>query len=356
MEKIIFIDVPSADRAMMNVLGERVLVRTVKVLLSAGAEKIFLTGAGALDVLAHLPKQVSLAKAPHQNGLNLSANFHYDPSLLRDLMKSPPLSMDELLARTPANLWHSLDDNNAVKNISNKLFSVIRQNTEGWVAKGINKTISFAITRFLVRTNITPNQITFVNLLIAFLAFFLLMSPSYLGRVLGAFLMAFSSIVDGCDGEVARLKLMTSKFGAWFDTIADDFSNNLFVVGLSLGPYRETGQWFYLDFGSINLVLSLGVTAIIYHQLINSKKEGNAKDFKPVWDKPQAGGRKSLFEMIRPLMKRDFFIVVILFFVLIDQRPIVFWISCIATFITFALYITSFLMEFEYVRYFFKKR
>src|SRR3989338_5642605 len=115
MEKVIIIDVPNAKRAMTEVLGLPILVRTIKTLLSAGVEKIELTGQEALEVLSQLPQSVSLAKAPNHGILNLSADFHYDPSLLKDLLKEKPASLEALLPRLPENLWHSLDKPHAVK-------------------------------------------------------------------------------------------------------------------------------------------------------------------------------------------------------------------------------------------------
>ena len=39
--------------------------------------------------------------------------------------------------------------------------------------------------------------------------------------VLGVLLLWASAILDGCDGELARLKLLTSRFGARFDVEVD---------------------------------------------------------------------------------------------------------------------------------------
>ena len=48
-------------------------------------------------------------------------------------------------------------------------------------------------------------------------------SPTYgyWSTLLGAFLCLFASIMDGCDGEVARLKLPESDFGCWLETMCD---------------------------------------------------------------------------------------------------------------------------------------
>ncbi|MBI4412525.1 MAG: CDP-alcohol phosphatidyltransferase family protein [Deltaproteobacteria bacterium] len=225
-----------------------------------------------------------------------------------------------------------------------KKLAQIRDQTEGWVARWINKPVSFALTRRLLKTPVTPNQITAVNLLLAGTAAFCLSRLEYGWRVLGAFLMYFSSIIDGCDGEVARLKGLCSKFGAWFDTIADDFSNNLFFAAIFIGLFWSTGNPLYWKLGGIALLLSLGVTAVIYHQLITGGESANAKDFALAWREKEAG-KKGLVERLKPAVKRDFFIAVIFLCVILDLRQVFFWFGVVAACITFALCLFSFLTQ-----------
>jgi phosphatidylglycerophosphate synthase len=50
---------------------------------------------------------------------------------------------------------------------------------------------------------------------------------------LGAFLVHVQSVLDGCDGELARLKFQSSRFGEWLDNVLDDTMN--IAYGLALG-------------------------------------------------------------------------------------------------------------------------
>ena len=52
--------------------------------------------------------------------------------------------------------------------------------------------------------------------------------------VLGAILVQFASVVDGCDGEVARLKHLASARGAWLDTILDRYSDLAVTFAITL--------------------------------------------------------------------------------------------------------------------------
>ena len=60
--------------------------------------------------------------------------------------------------------------------------------------------------------------------------------------LLGALLGVFTSILDGCDGEVARLKLQASAFGTWLDTICDYMYYVTTFAGITIGLVRSTGE------------------------------------------------------------------------------------------------------------------
>jgi CDP-L-myo-inositol myo-inositolphosphotransferase len=84
--------------------------------------------------------------------------------------------------------------------------------TDGIFAR-FNRRISIPISRRLVRFPITPNMVSLFTLGVSFLAGACFFMVGYLNIVLGALLGVFASILDGCDGEVARLKLRESEFG-----------------------------------------------------------------------------------------------------------------------------------------------
>ncbi len=52
----------------------------------------------------------------------------------------------------------------------------------------------------------------------------------------------WGSILDGCDGEVARLKLQASDFGCWLDTICDYTYYFVTFAGIIFGVARSTGD------------------------------------------------------------------------------------------------------------------
>ena len=101
----------------------------------------------------------------------------------------------------------------------------------GYVSRHINRKMSEPVARLLARTAITPNQVTWTAFGIALLSFL----SFILGQnIIGGLLVQLSSIVDGIDGSLARLKGMTSEFGGFLDSVLDRYADILIVLGLTL--------------------------------------------------------------------------------------------------------------------------
>ena len=82
--------------------------------------------------------------------------------------------------------------------------------TDGVFAR-MNRRISIPISRQLIKLPITPNMISLFTLLVGFASGLLFASGGYWNILAGAVLSVWASILDGCDGEVARLKLLESR-------------------------------------------------------------------------------------------------------------------------------------------------
>ena len=67
----------------------------------------------------------------------------------------------------------------------------------------------------LTNFTVSPTQMTFVSFVLAVMASLSFYKGTYGWILLGGLLAQLSSIVDGCDGEIARLKYQHSFFGLW---------------------------------------------------------------------------------------------------------------------------------------------
>jgi phosphatidylglycerophosphate synthase len=102
---------------------------------------------------------------------------------------------------------------------------------DGFVSRHLNRRASRPIARLLSHTPLTPNQVSIASLAVALLAFgaFVFEQP-----IIGGLLAQFSSVVDGVDGDLARLKKMTSAFGAFMDSVLDRYADALIILGLTM--------------------------------------------------------------------------------------------------------------------------
>ncbi|MFC2011452.1 CDP-alcohol phosphatidyltransferase family protein [Chloroflexota bacterium] len=102
---------------------------------------------------------------------------------------------------------------------------------DGYISKHINRKMSEPMARLLAKTKVTPNQMTWAAFGIALLSF---VSFALGNNIIAGLLVQLSSIVDGIDGSLARLKGMTSEFGGFFDSVLDRYADILIVLGLTL--------------------------------------------------------------------------------------------------------------------------
>ena len=134
---------------------------------------------------------------------------------------------------------------------------------DGIIATNFNRAVSTQILKCLVKTRITPNQVTFVSFLVAVMAGFLFAAGTYLNLVLGAVLVEVSFTLDCVDGQLARFRNMKSSFGDWFDKVLDRLSEFAIFFGLCFGLYKQSGDvriWIW-GFTALFTVLLLNYAA-----------------------------------------------------------------------------------------------
>jgi phosphatidylglycerophosphate synthase len=141
----------------------------------------------------------------------------------------------------------------------------------------------------------------------------------YWNMLTGAILSWFASVLDGCDGEVARLKLQESDFGCWLETICDYLYYLFIFAGMTIGLVRSAGNRTYLlwggllVFGAIASMLTVG----LQRQRLTG---GRPEQYLGMWQK-QADSRSSnpflfLGRHTEFIIRRCFLPYVFLFFAL----------------------------------------
>jgi CDP-L-myo-inositol myo-inositolphosphotransferase len=89
---------------------------------------------------------------------------------------------------------------------------------DGFVSRHFNRWVSSPISELLLRTRVSPNQ---VSLIIASLAIPMIVVGAYGRLLMVAVLWQLISALDGINGEIARAKGLSTRFGALLDTTLD---------------------------------------------------------------------------------------------------------------------------------------
>ena len=124
---------------------------------------------------------------------------------------------------------------------------------EGLVSYYLNRRVSRPLARLLVPTPVTPNQVSFASFVIALVSLGLFLGGH---NILAGLAAQASSIVDGVDGDLARLKNLATRFGGFFDAVLDRYADVAILVGLVYWSNR------YEAIVSSELAWTVGLAAI----------------------------------------------------------------------------------------------
>ncbi len=165
----------------------------------------------------------------------------------------------------------------------------------------IIRKISGFITRLLVKTPITPNQVTIISLILGIVSAAFFSHGAHICTIIAGVFYFISTVFDQCDGEVARFKHMTSDFGKTFDIIVDSIVNATITIGITIAIYKTNGSGLTIITGL------LAMTGIVVSLLLTTYFSNEGKNYT---------GAK---EMLDKLNNKDFFYIIMLASVVFNQ-------------------------------------
>lgn len=263
-------------------------------------------------LLLAAPLSGTLGAIAHTNGKPVGP-FVATPALVDELGDEP---LDEALARPDrqdrlawvdvGSRWIArVTDDEGRRRATRELFEACRKPVDGYVARHLNRHISIFLSKLLVDTPVTPNGLSVFTFLLGIAAAVSAARGGWPATAAAGLLFQLNSILDGCDGELARVRFQHSRLGQWLDTVSDDLSNILFFAGLALGaralPY---GDWLS-SAGWVATGASVATTVVYYSELIQL---GSGDLYAIEWgfDKERpAGIGGALLIFFRYLFKKD---------------------------------------------------
>ena len=179
-----------------------------------------------------------------------------------------------------------------------QLLRSLKGGLEGFVDRYFNRRCSRWITRWLLRTPLTPNGVTILATAVGVLASVAFGVGGYAGGVIGALLFLLSTILDCCDGEVARLKFMESAFGEQLDVVLDNVVHLALYAGIAWAAYRDTWGSIAWLFGGFAILGNLMAFVVV----LKATKIGAALG-------PER--RRIVDKILNSLASRDFSVLVL---------------------------------------------
>jgi len=202
-------------------------------------------------------------------------------------------------------------DSQSARSVEKKLLNEHKLNYRQAMDIWVNSLFSTKISSFLVKTSITPNQITLFGLIIGMASGILFAQGNYWSGFMGGLLFVLTAILDCCDGDVARLKFMESDSGERLDTTCDNIINIFVFTGIMFGVAHSQGlMQAMIPF----LLLTLGGSWIFY--LIYFPKGGKGYFFK----------NTPIYPVIQNLASRNFIYIVFIFSI-VDKLGFFLWLA-----------------------------
>jgi phosphatidylglycerophosphate synthase len=307
----------TASTARDKVLGITLAERGRRVVSKAGARRVYvidsddaLAGLGAWesergdaallllragDQLVHLPLVQPLLAGTGARRIAVGPNGEYGGALFasaahaREVIAALTLSLESadqnLIAgwRDAERIRHGDVARHAATTREEKrsaermlLQLLVKATEDSPVSKYVYRPLSRPLTRLLLHTPITPNQVSYFVGVLGLAGCALTALPSHAALVWGALLVFLSCVIDGCDGEIARMKLQFSPFGAWLDTVIDEITQVAYFFAIGYHTYQHhPSDWLLASIvlGGISYVAT--IYSIYFFSIVVIKKGGS---------------------------------------------------------------------------------
>ena len=148
------------------------------------------------------------------------------------------------------------------------------------VTKHCYRPLSRPLTRLLVWTPFTPNQISVAVGVLGLLGCWLTAQAGQSNLIWGAAIIFFAGVLDGCDGEIARLKLIYSSAGAWIDTVVDEITTTAYYVAIAYHVFAMHPHEWYTPYVVHSIWIGAAayigsIYAIYYYCIVVAKVGGS---------------------------------------------------------------------------------
>lgn len=186
-----------------------------------------------------------------------------------------------------------------------RLLEGLRKKEDGVLTRLISRRVSLAVTRRLAGTGVTPNVMTLFCLALGLGAAWSFSSPTFWRQIVGGLLFLLHSILDGCDGELARLKFQESRLGGVLDFWGDNIVHVAVFSAFAVAWRDAIDESWPLALGAMAVAGTLLCAGFVYVYAMRPREGGG-----PILTTLSPARRSRLTTVLDALARRDFIYLV----------------------------------------------
>ena len=192
----------------------------------------------------------------------------------------------------------------------------------------IIRRIAVYLTWIFARTSITPNQVTFLTLIMVLAGSFFFFFGTYKYNIIAILFFHLRVLFDSVDGQLARIKKKTSIIGHYYDRLIHGVAETLLFVAIAYAAYSESNNivYFILAFSIMLSVLMLRLVIAEKYRLFYDHK------LYPKNEKEEIKKKKTLLSMLKSVHDKLGYVfrhpdiyIILTFFVIINKLHWLLW-------------------------------
>jgi len=195
------------------------------------------------------------------------------------------------------------------------LWQSCRKPIDGLTSTYLNRFISLFISRRIVDTRISPNHISILCIMLGLASGLFVLQGTYWSILLGGIALKLNSIIDGVDGELARVRWQYSRTGALLDSTGDNVSNFSFFGAMTAVMFARGADIY----GWVGVaMLSMWAVHLFYvYSSLSKSGEGDVLVVRGNVDEVASGFVSKVVDVFRyRVLRRDSFVMLSLLFVI----------------------------------------
>jgi hypothetical protein len=235
--------------------------------------------------------------------------------------------------------WLDVDTPIALKQAEKMIYANLRHSSDSFITRHLTRPFSTRLTKLLVKTPVRGKLLSYLSLLLGVVVATLFCMGTYWSVLLGAVLFQIITVLGSSGQELTQIKLDQTKRGKFFDTVFDNVSYIAFLLGITIGYYRQHPDLYVLIVGFFTVFdAALGLN-IMYNYV---RRVGNwdANSFlNAVYPKkflhPDEKADRNIFERfaasLKFVLRREAFATLTFVFAVFGNLSAIFWTAFLFT-------------------------